>query len=988
MASLAAHGKSNGMGGVKLSRYAGWWAFEHFDSGKGFDAGYKTWERAANCTSHLFFAYLRSQLPEPGSTTGILGLPRALQQLLDAIDYPPRDTLLQNDGTKVVMIVDAVSPTPFALLRRAKQFQYRDDDAALQQFSNCEDPIDALTEECRRVLRAISSTNQSHVSDAKTSTSLKDPSWSRFEDIGFGSAFEDVDENGVLSTTRPALPQSPSMVSRSTINGSNRPTTPSWADFLSSGFVDENGMTAPSSVLMPPEKALPPMSTVTSRVQSSQSHREDSNLSLLEPGELASIAKIELDDAFWWVWISSLAGEEPVARKAAFGRCALIETTLRGGQWMIMEEQVKGAAPDPIPGAYVAERKGFFSSFTKKGRLTRRRSALKKSSTIEEKPIRDISSRPTLDTDKQARIQQAAQDLARKQSVNGVASVAARRGRNDENAAAKTASVFTLGPLIKDEASPAMQWAKQYDKKAVREQYLSDTLAGRGSKELLTLPTNGINRSSSTVATSDKALPPAPQEVPEPRSTTPEPLQYTTASAPEPYLEHTAPAIPEAPLRPELTADEAGNPVMEQSHPQPAEKLTEPYSTDLPAPSSTIHEPVSTNAMPAAPVLPHGNTIASSDPRPSSRLSTESSRSGRMKTLVESRKKSSSGSTPVPPPVSTNKVSGMRKLFGTMRKKEVPQVMAAPSPVVKEDSAVARARRALEGKLQPGDRTASPPLSPNHFKKFQPLRDEPVRAAVLPSPAVPVHSDSLDEASDGQRAVPQTESVIPTALPHADEQSHHIYQTTATRESSVYPEAEYRDGVIEVPLHDTTAANIAATNGVVPVGQRIEETQHDQSAAPPPGPAYADRTHEYDDLSHVDSREREHAEREFSRFDQGPMTQQPAFYPVSDVPEEDEEYEDDTMHSFEPPHRPKHQSIYSTVTVETDMTDGEAKHELSQQISATDRWAQIRRNAAERAAQASEEHARSRTGTRTTDDGETSGEESECATSTAHEEQY
>jgi hypothetical protein len=35
---------------------------------------------------------------------------------------------LQVTTTKVVMIVENVSPTPFSLLRRAKNFEYRDDD--------------------------------------------------------------------------------------------------------------------------------------------------------------------------------------------------------------------------------------------------------------------------------------------------------------------------------------------------------------------------------------------------------------------------------------------------------------------------------------------------------------------------------------------------------------------------------------------------------------------------------------------------------------------------------------------------------------------------------------------------------------------------------------------------------------------------------------------------------------------------------------------
>ena len=48
LAAIAAHGKSNGLGGRKLSRLAGWWAFEHIHEDKSFDGGYKTW---AACVS-------------------------------------------------------------------------------------------------------------------------------------------------------------------------------------------------------------------------------------------------------------------------------------------------------------------------------------------------------------------------------------------------------------------------------------------------------------------------------------------------------------------------------------------------------------------------------------------------------------------------------------------------------------------------------------------------------------------------------------------------------------------------------------------------------------------------------------------------------------------------------------------------------------------------------------------------------------------------
>lgn len=37
-----------------MSRYAGWWAFEHFDSGNGFEGGYKTWARSVKVTACCF----------------------------------------------------------------------------------------------------------------------------------------------------------------------------------------------------------------------------------------------------------------------------------------------------------------------------------------------------------------------------------------------------------------------------------------------------------------------------------------------------------------------------------------------------------------------------------------------------------------------------------------------------------------------------------------------------------------------------------------------------------------------------------------------------------------------------------------------------------------------------------------------------------------------------------------------------------------------
>jgi hypothetical protein len=45
LSAIAAHGKTNGLGGRKLSRLAGWWAFDHTDPGNGFEGGYKAWTK-------------------------------------------------------------------------------------------------------------------------------------------------------------------------------------------------------------------------------------------------------------------------------------------------------------------------------------------------------------------------------------------------------------------------------------------------------------------------------------------------------------------------------------------------------------------------------------------------------------------------------------------------------------------------------------------------------------------------------------------------------------------------------------------------------------------------------------------------------------------------------------------------------------------------------------------------------------------------------
>ncbi len=492
------------------------------------------------------------------------------------------------------MIVDAVSPTPFALLRRANHFQYRDEDRALQEFAEYEDPVKTLTDECRRVLKSISSANQSQVSSTKESTGLTDASWSRFEDIGFSAGFDETEEDDESSFIKKRSPQGLRTTPHPRNVGMGRPTTPSWADFLSSGFVDEaeNG---PAPLLLPPDKILPPIDT---RGRSSQSHRPRVEANQMEPGELASITRFDLDDSFWWVWISSLAGEEPAERKAAFGRCALIETIIRGGKWLVMEEMVKGAAPAPEEGAYIAEKKSFWGRSKKNKGPTRRKStgkeALEQNSTLrpgfkQSQSEGALASKTSIGPDQHARIQAAAIQLQQKQRAMEAQQQSARRGREMDMVSMKTSSVFTLQPVIMNEASPAMKWANKYDKDAIREAYLANANSGRGLGEA-TMQTNGFAKSQDTLrlptsplqrANSNKDLPPMPspslpvaRQSPSPQ---PSPIRYDNEDdnrlrVSEKAIEATRP-LEAHPIERKPVAPQPSVPRIEQPTPEPRESL-------------------------------------------------------------------------------------------------------------------------------------------------------------------------------------------------------------------------------------------------------------------------------------------------------------------------------------------------------------------------------------------------------------------------------
>ena len=823
------------------------------------------------------------------------------------------------------MIVDTVSPTPFALLRRTKHFEYRDDDRVLKQFSDYEDPVQALTDECQRVLKSISSANDSSVSTSKTSTSLRDASWSRFEDVGFGALGEESDNDNEIEGSALGRKRRPAEGLRSTPRSKHdhgRPTTPSWADFLSTGFVDEPNNKRPAPLLLPPDKVLPPLQM--SRTQTPQTQRQMTGNELtLEPGELASITSFALDDTFWWVWITSLAGEEPLQRKAVFGRCALIETNIRGGRWLIMEEIVQGAAPEPEVGAYIAEKKSRFG-FSTKSRMTRSKSTWRKPGPVpkaEPFPRSDQSSpmsKSSIAPSQHARIQAAAAALQHKNQQPDQALSPLRRAGNRDGASTRTNSVFTLQPVIMTEAAPAMKWANSYDKDAIRAAYLGNNFAGRGSANDLLNPTrssyvNTANSNGSVTPIAAKSavnlsqneshepskgdsglpkqsmqdrelpsLPPAEEAVSKHKveESLPTPTPAPLPVAPPKDIEATNQAASEAaqvPL-PSITTMEHARSTEQKPLPPPKAGETEVHEQVVQGPT---HESTNSDAMPNAFISP-GSSPES-----------KKSESNKLK------KKNAGG--------------GFKGLFGR-KKAEVPSRRVPMSPS-DNSTAVAAARAALQGP-----------------QRIRPRSNYP---------------QSQPQSSIGRRLSGMGRKKTPNYTPII----------------TPYSAPPNNDMAEEPPMSSAENTPVASPRYGAP------PNQYEVSQA---------------SISRIDSNEQRHAEREFHTFDQGPLEDQPAFVPEDSPdrtalhsPKQDSSYFDENGELKVERLHDQEQQQEQRYEPEQNDNQSEASVDLSRQISPVqDRWAQIRKNAAERAARPSEEQSGRTARTDRTDDADTSGEES------------
>lgn len=935
LAAVAAHGKMNGLGGRKLSRLAGWWAFAHEDDGNGFEGGYKQWSQAADASSHLFFAYLRSLSPEADPSKSVISrIPRSLQALLAQTEYPPETpALLQRTTPRVVMLVDSVSPTPFALLRRAKHFEYGNNDHVLKQFSEFEDPVNALTDECKRVLMAVSSVN------TKTALSRQgnfqtDESWSTFQSLGFSDMTENTkkdQQNGMINGSPKTSGQGLRSAPRSRATDDHgRPTTPSWADFLSQGFAEDEMPNKPPALLLPFDKQLPP---IGSRTQTPDTlHNRDNED--LAPGELAAVTSVELDDAFWWVWMTSLASEEHNDRKGVFGRCALIETTIMNGKWLIMEEQIKGASPEPAENVQFVEKKSRFA-FTKRGRLGRKRSIEKKPQPqphgAREQNAPGMQSKVSLGAEQHAKIKAAAAELASKESVPDT-DAATRRGRYEDACSTKTNSVLTMG--MKNEADPAMKWAHAYDKDTIRKQYLGDNFAGRGmNRDLLTSKASSMVSkgdassvgpmappSQSAVSTHSKEpayereLPALPQE---------EQASQNASSATqdkEPQSPLPAPLPPKAPEVQVKSADE-----MEKQH--QAEETALPKSTT----ANEVMNPLEKEIVVEQPPAPStGNKVErkpvprtsnlqnhpayrqqSVDETPVSPTDTQAPAAVAAQRAAEPRTSSSPESQKQPQHLKKGGGGGgFKKLFG--RKKDNSKRNSFDVGA-QNNSALA----------PPSDSNLGRRLSMMRKKTDKSQTSQPAASPMSPQPA-PETIDLLSEPASPSTPAKQDHQPLSRVDTQDKEDADHAF-------------SRFDQG----PIQDTPGA---APRDSTDAGSSLAEDEEDER---PSKPLYNTLA-----ATRLDPRGQQ---QQAYRNDHSPgfTTPMERGSPVTNDAESEA--------SMEPP------------AVKTGGPTGKPSQ---------DRWQQIRENAAKRAARASEEQSmQSRpSASQRTEDGETSGEESKLTT--------
>ncbi|KAK9386480.1 hypothetical protein V1515DRAFT_142834 [Lipomyces mesembrius] len=388
LSALASHWKTSGMGGRKIARLAAWWAFplsedmarlaEESDNVNGtvggsqtrptFSEAYKIWSKAADASAHLFFGYLRSQSASPTATlASISPLPITLSTLLSSTPYPPTisNASSSTDALLLSAFVKSYSSSPRHILDRFHGLARRNpnvgdvsaNDTAVEAFLYASQRtstagVDSfLTDEFTRILNDVcsyisesneksSSTCTANVkpispyvsrtakkSNIRSAQSVCSDEWAHFKDYGFwNDAVRDSPNSDTDATERQPRTRNTSGSSKWSTESSTGPETPptanSWSQFLSRGFPTESSPTLSNPGLSLPSAELLFSAPSRRKPQGPRAVAAESDTSIQQSLE---IAKLPLDDAYWWTWLCGHGPEELSNRQSIFSAHVIVE---------------------------------------------------------------------------------------------------------------------------------------------------------------------------------------------------------------------------------------------------------------------------------------------------------------------------------------------------------------------------------------------------------------------------------------------------------------------------------------------------------------------------------------------------------------------------------------------------------------------------------------------------------------------------------------
>ncbi|KAK9453977.1 hypothetical protein V1511DRAFT_461427, partial [Dipodascopsis uninucleata] len=352
LSAIAAHWKTSGMSGRKIARMAAIWAFpisDRFDSSQtpSFTETYKAWLKAADASTHMFLAYLRSQQADmPGAESGVtsLGLPLSLANFLTSMPYPPTRTAASNAISTAVVTLSSVHDdsefqTPSSMLSVFYGAAKSRSSFGLSSTSNLVSFLYAegktvdsfLLPECSRIINELSSLLDVKVSlknDEKRSASHSKPSESRFAYSSSSSSSGLTAESraissGSISSRLRDTSNSTISSSMTSVNATDSSLSKSWNTFLVSGFnTQETSLDSIADV----ELSLPTVDTLLNK--RAGGHMASDGILSDSIDSSLDISNIPVDDSFYWTWICGMAPEEPIARRSIFSTCTVIEADL------------------------------------------------------------------------------------------------------------------------------------------------------------------------------------------------------------------------------------------------------------------------------------------------------------------------------------------------------------------------------------------------------------------------------------------------------------------------------------------------------------------------------------------------------------------------------------------------------------------------------------------------------------------------------------